>query len=96
MSSKYWDKKVQTNTKADSWQEPYTRETTVSPKSIQALDVLLDFSGSWAAAFSDRYSGSVIHPIGTDRYNGKTPNNQRWRVSKLGSMRPLAASMKRL
>ena len=82
MSSKYWSKKVETKTTNESWQEPFSRETTVSPRSIQALDTLLNFSGSWAAAYSNGYSTRTTE--GTVQNSNETPNNPRWRVSKLG------------
>lgn len=77
MSSKYWSKKVDTTTNKDSWEEPFSKETTVSPKSIQALDILLNFSGSWAAAHSDRYSANKNQA-------NEVSNNPEWRVSQLG------------
>jgi hypothetical protein len=82
MSSKYWSKKVDTTTNKESWQESFPRETTISPRAIQALDVLLNFSGSWAAAFSDSYA--TFRSDATTKDADDVPQNPRWRVSKLG------------
>ena len=82
MSSKYWSKKVDTTTNKESWQESFPRETTVSPRAIQALDVLLNFSGSWAAAFSNSYS--TFKSDSDEKNADGVPQNPRWRVSKLG------------
>ena len=80
MSKKYWDKKTDTTEKKESWQEPYSRETSVSAKAIQAIDTLLGFSGSWMGALSaTAYTSTEFFG------NGDSPNsNPRWRISNLG------------
>lgn len=80
MSKKYWDKKTDTTEKKDSWQEPYSRETSVSAKAIQAIDTLLGFSGSWIGALS-----ATAYTSTENFGNGDSPNsNPQWRVSNLG------------
>ena len=80
MSKKYWDKKVSTTDKKDSWQEPFERETSVSATAIQAIDTLLGFSGSWMGAYANPYSSTEDHV----RQHDSPSSNPDWRISNLG------------
>lgn len=79
MSKKYWDKKVSTTDKKDSWQETYNRDSNIPAKAIQALDTLLGFSGSWMGALASGYQSSSADV-------NLEPQNPKWRVSHLGAM----------
>lgn len=80
MSKKYWDKKVSTSDKKDSWQEPFSRDASVSAKAIQAIDTLLGFSGSWMGAYGEPY----VSTEDQRRANDAPSSNPNWRVSNLG------------